>query len=576
VDSKEIYFIPIINPDGRVIVDDNHDTSPNSWWRKNRRINIDLSIGVDLNRNFGYAWGYDDVGSSPTPSSPVYRGEAAFSEPESQVIRDFVNTREFTMWLSYHSYGELLLYPWGYAAENTPDHNVFVRLGELLTATNGYLAGNYATGAIYAVNGDTDDWGYGEDVTKKKVFAFSPELNSSAEGGFGPSDTLIAPTFALNFDMNMLVLEYCANPYQVVGPYRPTMYAIVDGTYPQHVLSWSGNDPADPNPILSYDVERCLNPGFVEDDAEVLSPDWVFDGFTLGSTAHSGSAGYYSGSGDYLNNSITSARPYLVDAESDTFVFWANYTIELDWDYAYFEVSEDFGETWTTIEGNITTTYNPYGNNRGYGITGSSSGWVEAIFPLTAYFGEELFVRISYITDAAVIEHGIDVDDLHPVPTCAGVEIVASALTDTVLSVSPDEIGTYRYRVRGIDAETDVSGWSGSQSIDVIATDATSPRQYHNGLGQNFPNPFNPETQIPYTVGGAATGAAAVRVTLRVYDVAGRLVATLVDDVKSPGAYHARWNGMNGTGAAASSGIYFYRLSVENQAPITRKLLLLK
>ncbi|MCK5407656.1 MAG: immune inhibitor A, partial [Candidatus Krumholzibacteria bacterium] len=371
---------------------------PGTWWRKNRRINSDLSIGVDLNRNFGFAWGYDDIGSSPIPSSETYRGTGPFSEPESQVIRDFVNNREFTMWLSYHSYGELLLYPWGYIAEDTPDHAVFFRLGELLTEANGYLAGNYKSGAIYAVNGDTDDWGYGEQITKDLIFAFTPELNTGAEGGFGPPDTLIAPTFAKNFEMNMRVLEYCENPYSVLGPYRPTMYAIEDPFYPVHTLSWSSNHPADQNPVQFYEVERCLDPAFVTDSAEYLSSDWVFDGFSLGSDAYKGSSGYYSGSGDHLDHSITTDRPYFVTAGSDTFRFWAKYDIEIDWDYAYVEVSEDYGANWATVEGNITTTYDPHGNNRGHGITGQTLSWVDAIFPLTQYLGQELFLRISYVT----------------------------------------------------------------------------------------------------------------------------------------------------------------------------------
>jgi hypothetical protein len=577
IDTKEIFFVPMINPDGHVYVEQNHTGSSTGWWRKNRRINPDMSIGVDLNRNFGYAWGYDDIGSDSTMSSPVYRGPAAFSEPESQVIRDFCNGREFTMWLSYHSYGELLLYPWAYIAENTPDHNVFFELGERLTATNGYFAGNLAMGAIYPVNGDTDDWGYGEQVTKDKIFAFTPELNTYGQGAFGPPDTLIAPTFELNLDMNMLVLEYCADPYSVVGPYRPAMYAISHPYYPIHTLSWSGNDPVDPNQVLHYQVERCTNPSFVVDEAEALSSNWTFDGFTLGPDAYTGSAGYYSGMGDHLSQTMTTVRPYLVDAQSDTFSFWTSFAIELDWDYAYVEVSDDFGGSWTTIQGNITTTTNPYGNNRGHGITGTVPGWVEAVFPLTAYLGQEILLRVSYITDASVMEHGIDVDVLDPVPTCQSVDLIASSHTDSTLQVIPGLVGTYRYRVLAFDAESDESGWSNSETI-VITTvsDAASPLSYSSRLGQNHPNPFNPVTTIPYTVGGAATGGAAQRVTLSIYDVAGRLVAALVDEDKSPGVYESRWNGVGVDGVPVASGVYFYRLTVGSAEAFTHKLVLLK
>jgi hypothetical protein len=355
------------------------------------------------------------------------------------------------------------------------------------------------------------------------------------------------------------------------------MHPISDPYYPIHTLSWSGNDPADPNPVTEYQVERCTNPAMVSDPAESLSPLWTFDGFSLGTNAYSGSGSYYSGSGDYLNNSITTERPYLVDALSDTLTFWAWYEIETDWDYAYVEVSTNDGGTWTTVEGNITTSSDPNGNNRGNGITGFSSGWVEAIFPLTDYMGDELLVRISYITDASVMEHGIDVDELYPVPACQSVEIIASSLTDTTLQVIPDQVATFRYRVEAIDAEADGSGWSTTRTIDITTvSESSAPLSYWSRLEQNRPNPFNPVTQIPYIVGGAARGGPTHFVTLRVYDVTGRLVATLVNEDKAPGVYEATWQGIADDGSRVASGVYFYSLAVGSEAPLTRKLVILK
>jgi hypothetical protein len=577
VDSKEIFFVPMVNPDGHVYVENNHTGGSGTWWRKNRRVNYDMSIGVDLNRNYGFEFAYDDIGSSGTPSSALYRGTGPFSEPETQAIRTFVNGREFTMWLSYHSYGELLLYPWGYVPANTPDHRYYKRLGELLSEYNGYLAGNYASGAIYPVNGDSDDWGYGEQVSKGKIFAFTPEVNSYGQGGFGPADSLIAPTFQLNLEMNLRVLAYCENPYAVTGPFRPTMYAISDPYYPVYTLSWSGNVAGDPNTALDYQLERCTDPFFVTDEAEAASPDWQFDGFTVSATAYTGSGGYYSGMGDNMNHSIVTDRPYLVDAQSDTFSFYTSYSIETDYDYAYVEVSDDYGETWSTIPGNITTTYNPYGANRGYGITGSTVGWTEAIFPLTAFLGQEILLKISYVTDTYVTGHGIDVDVLGPVPTCAGVDVVATGSTDTTLQVIPDQVGTYRYRIQGMDAESDGSGWSNSRTIAITTlTGASTPLSYHSRLEPNHPNPFNPVTHIPYTVGGSARDGAARSVTLRIYDVIGRLVATLVDETKAPGRYEATWNASDRNGLQLPSGVYFSRLVVGGTQVFTQKLVLLK
>lgn len=88
-------------------------------------------------------------------------------------------------------------------------------------------------------------------------------------------------------------------------------------------------------------------------------------------------------------------------------------------------------------------------------------------------------------------------------------------------------------------------------------------------LGPNYPNPFNPSTSIPFTL------ARAGRVTLRVYDVSGRVVATLVDGVTAAGEHVTHWDGRDARGLRASSGVYLARLDVDGTID-TRKLVLLK
>jgi hypothetical protein len=95
---------------------------------------------------------------------------------------------------------------------------------------------------------------------------------------------------------------------------------------------------------------------------------------------------------------------------------------------------------------------------------------------------------------------------------------------------------------------------------------------FANELGLAHPNPFNPETSIGYSV------AAAGPVTIRVYDVAGRLVRTLVDSQVAPGRRRIAWNGLTDGGGRAASGVYFVRMEVPsaNGFSATRKLVLLK
>ncbi|WLR49120.1 immune inhibitor A [Halobacillus litoralis] len=119
----------------------------------------------------------------------------------------------------------------------------------------------------------------------------------------------------------------------------------------------------------------------------------------------SGEYEYFSGSADDLHNNLTTTVD-LTGAESAEFNFKTWYDIETDWDYAYVTVNGD------PIPSDITTDTNPYGSNLGHGITGSSEGWINASFDLSAYAGQEVEVAIEYVTDAAVSNPGLYADDL--------------------------------------------------------------------------------------------------------------------------------------------------------------------
>ena len=94
-------------------------------------------------------------------------------------------------------------------------------------------------------------------------------------------------------------------------------------------------------------------------------------------------------------------------------------------------------------------------------------------------------------------------------------------------------------------------------------------RTYHNSLAQNYPNPFNPTTTISYSIQRLQT------VRLAIYNVAGQLVRTLVNEDQPPGVYKMSWNGENNTGHSVASGVYFYRLRAGDYVA-TKKMVLLK
>lgn len=213
VDNREMYFVPCINPDGYVY-NQNNDPGGGGMWRKNRRDNGDGTMGVDLNRNYGWLWGFDDQGSSPDGNSETFRGSAPFSEPETQAIRDFCNAHEFRAALNYHCFGDMVINPWGPQPDLlTPDSLLFVAHGNELTRNNGLSRGTCMQVLNYLVNGSSDDWMYGEQTAKPKIQAVTPEVGQADEG-FWPPGWRIVPICEENLDMN-LVQAHLVGSYAV-------------------------------------------------------------------------------------------------------------------------------------------------------------------------------------------------------------------------------------------------------------------------------------------------------------------------------------------------------------------------
>ncbi len=223
VDSREIYIAPIINPDGHAY--DYTNGIRGRMWRKNRRRNNDGTYGVDLNRNYGYQW--NTGGSSSTPSSDVYMGTAPFSEPESQNVRDFVNSQpRMTTLLSLHTFSELILYPWGWSNDsigqngrgNPADLPVFEKMARDMAQWNKYKP--QQSSDLYIASGDTTDWAYGEHG----IFAFTFELSPTSmwDGGFYPSPARIEPVFEANLKPLMYLLEFSDNPRRVLTQRAPS------------------------------------------------------------------------------------------------------------------------------------------------------------------------------------------------------------------------------------------------------------------------------------------------------------------------------------------------------------------
>jgi len=221
VDNREIWLVFDANPDGGEF-----DIATGSYasWRKNRQPNAGTSaIGTDLNRNWGYRWGCCG-GSSSSPSSTTYRGPAAFSAPETQVLRDFVDSRviggkqQITSHIDFHTYGELVMWPYGYTGTDVPadmtqdDHDVFVAIGQTMAASNGYTPQQLYD--LYVTDGTINDWLYGVH----RIFTYTFEMYPvSSSPGFYPPDEVIPTETVRNRAAVLYLLDKAACPYAVIG-----------------------------------------------------------------------------------------------------------------------------------------------------------------------------------------------------------------------------------------------------------------------------------------------------------------------------------------------------------------------
>ncbi|MGP2437980.1 M14 family metallopeptidase [Streptomyces sp. JW3] len=222
VSNREIWIVPDLNPDGG-----EYDIATGSYrsWRKNRQPNSGSSyVGTDLNRNWAYQFGCCG-GSSGSPSSETYRGAAGESAPEVKVVADFVRSRvvggqqQITAGIDFHTYSELVLWPFGYTYSDTTtgmtadDRDAFATVGGKMAASNGYTAEQSSD--LYITDGSIDDWLWGS----QKIFGYTFEMypTSSGAGGFYPPDEVIERETSRNRDAVLQLLENADCMYRSIG-----------------------------------------------------------------------------------------------------------------------------------------------------------------------------------------------------------------------------------------------------------------------------------------------------------------------------------------------------------------------
>jgi murein tripeptide amidase MpaA len=207
VDNCDIWIVPLVNPDGL-----EYTIHFFRYWRKNMRDNRDGTYGVDLNRNYGFNWGWDDLGSSPDSASDVYRGPSPFSEPETQAVRDLFAQVNFQALVSYHSYSQVILYPWGYTEEASDQEALLSQIGKEMSrlmqpVNERYYPVERAGDGFYLTNGDTTDWSFGVYGIPSYTIELPPQ--SRLTGEFFNAESDIQPIFNENLQAALYLIDWC-------------------------------------------------------------------------------------------------------------------------------------------------------------------------------------------------------------------------------------------------------------------------------------------------------------------------------------------------------------------------------
>lgn len=473
VDNLEMYFILCVNPDGYIY---NETTDPNGGglWRKNRRDNLDGQYGVDLNRNFGHEWGYDDNGSSPNTSMDTYRGTAPFSEPETQMVKRFTESRNFILALNYHTYSDLLVYPWGYEPDlYTPDSLIFENYAKLMTSHNDYLYGTPSQTVGYTGNGDANDWMYGDQISKPKIIAMTPEAGS-LDDGFWPEISRIEDICAINVSMD-LYMAHLALDYAIIKDKTPAFLANNTGKIAFDLqclgmdtlsdftvslipissnISFTGNSKnfynmsvlENQTDSIAYELANSINEGdsvlfaFEVDNGQYVYYDtilkyygdlttlytdncndlsnWTSSDWQITSNAYYSSPSSITDSpngnyGNSKNSSITLNQPINLSEASIAIVeFYTKWSeIEASYDYVQLSISNDNGNTWQPLTG----TYTSIGSqNQDFGMPiydGNQNEWVKEQIFINDYIDDDVLFKFELHSDWWTNGDGFYFDD---------------------------------------------------------------------------------------------------------------------------------------------------------------------
>ncbi|WBB93876.1 M14 family zinc carboxypeptidase [Verrucosispora sp. WMMC514] len=405
VNNREIWVVPSVNPDGS-----EYDIATGSYrsWRKNRQPNSGSSyVGTDLNRNWSYNWGCCG-GSSGSTSSDTYRGPSAFSAPETQALRNFVNSRvvggtqQIKANIDFHTYSELVLWPYGYTYNNTApgmstdQYNTFATIGQQMAATNGFTP--QQSSDLYITDGSSIDWMWAEHGIWAYTFELYP--GGASGGGFYPPDEVIPQQTSRNREAVLILSEYADCPYRAIGKQAQYCGSGGGGTTVwsdtfETATGWTIN-PNGTDSATTGQWERGAAQATTSSGAKQLTPYAGSNDLVTGRLAGSGA-------GDYdIDGGVTSARSPAVALPSS-----GTLTLSLAWYLAHGSNSSsaDYFRVSVVHNGGTTALLTQAG-----AASNRNGAWTVSNLNLTPYAGQSvrILVEAADTSTASLVEAAVD------------------------------------------------------------------------------------------------------------------------------------------------------------------------
>ncbi len=505
LDHTELFFVPVVNPDGLNYNAGGYIASQDQFTRNHRKNMRDNNgngtfepevDGVDLNRNYGLAWGHDNEGSSGFHGSDTYRGPSPFSEPETRAIEYLCSQHDFKLALNYHSYGNLLVHPWGFDDSDTQDSVAFSNYGALLTQLNRFVYGRGSETVGYVTNGDSDDWMYGE----MGILAMTPEVGDP-DDGFYPRRERIIPLCQSTLELNLLAARLVNSLVRItdetprfIQPGINTLelgfsrYGLIEGEVTVSFNSLSPYVVDVPSPIqmnlqtfqphdrtLSYTVDPFIPIGtsvkievvcqqgqysfrdtltkiradfntVVADDGDLSNWD-TSKGQQWGTTTTYFKSGPVSitdsPNGPYAPNA---SEAILLEQSIDlrhitsAYVqFWAKWDIEDFYDYVVFQASKD-GKNWVNLCGDYSRPGSLFQLYDQPLYDSRQLQWVLENVDLSDFLGEIIELRFLLVTDGFVHKDGFYFDNFRVITIDEG-SVSTDDIKPTGFNVFPNPAG---------------------------------------------------------------------------------------------------------------------------------------